>query len=125
MLEAGFSASEAESVVSEAVLQAAAELKFTNEELGAIIGVSPAFISQMRHGKKQLAHGKKPYQLAQLLIRIYRSLYPLAGGDTESMRQWLRNANLDLDEAVPASLMPHPQGLVTVLDYLDGHRARI
>lgn len=124
-LENGFSAAEAESVVTDAVLRAAAELKFTNEELGEIIGVSPAYVSQMRSGRKQLGHGKKPYQMAQLVVRIYRSLYPLAGGDVESMRAWIRNRNLDLGQGVPAQLMTRPQGLVGVLDYLDGQRARL
>lgn len=116
---------EAESIVSEALVRAAADLKLTNEQLGEIIGVSPAFISQMRNGKKQLAHDKKPYQLAQLFLRVYRSLFPMAGGDLESMRQWLRNENLDLGEDAPLELIAKPQGLVGVLDYLDGYRARI
>ena len=116
---------EAASVVTEALVHAAADLKFTNEELGQIIGVSPAFVSQMRTGKKQLSHGKKPYQLAQLLLRVYRSLYPMAGGDVVSMQQWLRHENNELEQAPPLTHMLTPQGLVGVLDYLDGYRARI
>lgn len=116
---------EAEGVLSEAVTRAAADLRLGNQLLGDILGLSPAFVSQMRHGKKRLAQGKKPWQLAQLLVRVYRSLFPLAGGDIESMRDWLGNENLELDGAVPLQLLTTPQGLVAVLDYLDGYRARI
>ncbi|MDN5940024.1 MAG: MbcA/ParS/Xre antitoxin family protein, partial [Salinisphaera sp.] len=116
---------EAEAVVSEAVTRAAEDLHMGNQTVGDIIGLSPAFVSQMRHGNKRLVQGKKPWQLALLLVRVYRSLFPLAGGDIESMRDWLGNENLELDGAVPLQLLTTPQGLVAVLDYLDGYRARI
>ena len=63
----------------------------------------------------------KEGQLALLLVRLFRSLDPLVGGDAQKRQDWLRSHNKALN-GIPATLIETPQGLVTALFYLDGMR---
>jgi hypothetical protein len=110
-------------VVSQALLRAADVLGVSTRELGAIVGISAAQVSRIRGGQT-LAHGSKPYQLAAAFVRLFRALYPLAGGDEQAMRRWFHADNAEL-VGVPAELARDPMGLATVVNYLDGYRARI
>jgi hypothetical protein len=45
----------------------------------------------MRNGKYRLDRGQKPFELAVLLIRLYRSLDGIVGGDDSIAADWLTN----------------------------------
>jgi hypothetical protein len=107
-------------VVAKAAFNAADLLGLAQRELAEIIGVSAATASRMRDGGYPLAG--KPYELAACLVRVFRSLDAIAGGDAEAMRAWVRNRNLDLGGA-PRDLMRQAAGLVDVMNYLDAQRA--
>lgn len=112
-----------EAVVSKAVLRAASALGVNNAELARILGVSAATITRLKKGERALEAGSKAYELALLLIRIYRGLDSITGDD-ESTRSWLRGANLDL-HARPIDLIASVSGLTRAVAYVDGFRARI
>lgn len=63
----------------------------------------------------------KPGELALLLIRCYRSLFALVGGDAGAMRHWMHTENRDTG-GVPAVQVQTVAGLVRVTDYLDAMR---
>ncbi len=107
-------------VLAKAAFRAAAALGLKQAELARIIGVSEATASRMRDGGFALAG--KPFELAACLIRVYRSLDAITGGDAASMRGWMAAANRDLG-AIPRVLIGEVTGLVAVLDYLDARRA--
>ncbi|KQX22794.1 MULTISPECIES: MbcA/ParS/Xre antitoxin family protein [unclassified Sphingomonas] len=111
-------------VLSEAIVRIAGCWKLTNEQLGAILGLSPATASRLRSGSFQLERSSKPFELGQYLVRLFRSLDALMGSDDGASISWLRTANLDLDGR-PIELIRTVRGLSDVADYVDDHRAQI
>jgi hypothetical protein len=109
-------------VVTTAALRAAARLGVSNKLLARIVGVSEATVSRMGSGAYQLAPGEKPFELAVLFIRLYRSLDALVDGDEAVAQAWLRNPNAALGDA-PLALIQTIPGLVNTLAYLDARRA--
>ena len=74
----------------------------------------------MRKGRFPLA--RKPFELAVLFVRLYRSLDAVVGGDDAVARVWLTNDNIALD-AKPIELIQTVAGLANVIQYLDARRA--
>ncbi len=113
---------EEERVVAKAVTRAAERLGLGNRELARILGLSEASASRLRRGTFRLRRREKAFELAVLLIRLYRSLDAVAGGDLAVMRGWLRAPNTALD-GIPLERLFTVAGLVDVLAYLDSRRA--
>jgi hypothetical protein len=57
-----------------------------------------------------------------LLIRLYRSLDGIVGGDDGVAADWLTNNNTALD-GIPLQLIQSVSGLMNVIHYLDARRA--
>jgi len=114
----------ADAVLTKAAVRAADRLGITARVLAAVIGVSEATVSRMRRGEFALAEGSKPFELALLFVRLFRSLDAIAGGDEAVARAWLRAPNTALG-ATPAEAIRTIPGLVDVLAYLDARRALV
>ena len=115
---------ERSAVVSKAVTRAADLLGLTNAVLARTIGVSEPTASRLRRGTYALDPGTKSYELALLLIRLFRSLDAVVGGDEASLRSWMVTTNRAL-RGVPRELVQTAAGLVAAVDYVDAARARI
>jgi hypothetical protein len=115
-------ASDEAAVLTKAVLGAAERLAIKNAVLAKILGLSVPTISRMRNGKYRLERGQKPFELAVLLICLYRSLDGIVGGDDSVAADWLTNKNTALD-GVPLELIQSVSGLANVIHYLDARRA--
>ncbi|MBO0739139.1 MAG: DUF2384 domain-containing protein [Alphaproteobacteria bacterium] len=115
---------ERSAVVSKAVSRAANLLGLTNAVLARTIGVSEATASRLRAGHYVLEPGSKPYELALLLVRLFRSLDAVTGGDEASLRSWMATTNHAL-RGVPRELVQTATGLVAAVDYVDAARARV
>jgi hypothetical protein len=111
-------------LVAKALLNAAERLGLSNRALARIVGLSEASVSRMGSGAFVLARENKAFELALLVIRLFRSLDSIVGGDEALARAWLRNENTALGGR-PLSLIETVPGLVNVLGYLDARRARI
>jgi hypothetical protein len=109
-------------VTTKAALRAAGRLGLSSKMLGRIIGVSEATVSRMGTGAYTLSPGDKPFELAVLFIRLFRSLDAMVGGDEAAATAWLKHENLALGDA-PLRLIQSVSGLVHVLAYLDARRA--
>jgi len=109
-------------LLTKAVLRAADRLAIKNAVLARILGLSGPTISRMRNGKYRLDRGQKPFELAVLLIRLYRSLDGIVGGDDSVAADWLTSQNTVLDGA-PLELIQSVSGLANVIHYLDARRA--
>jgi hypothetical protein len=109
-------------VLTKAVLRAANQLGLTNKMLATVIGLSEATVSRMRAGGYVLQPGHKPFELAVLFVRLYRSLDAIVGGDDAVAASWLKNRNITLD-AEPLTLIQTVPGLMNVIQYLDARRA--
>ena len=113
-----------EAVVTKAELRAAERLGLTARLTAATIGVSEATFSRLRTGTAVLEVGSKPFELAVLLVRLFRSLDAIVGGDEKVARAWMKSGNLVLGGA-PAEKIRSVTGLVDVISYLDARRALV
>ena len=111
-------------VVTKAVMRAAARLGLSNRSVARILGVSEATVSRMGAGAYLLKTDDKAFELALMLVRLFRSLDALAGGDEQTSRAWLKNDNVALG-GVPRVLIESLSGLIKVVGYLDAGRARV
>ena len=111
-------------IISKAAIRAADRLSLPSRTLARIIGVSEASISRMRRGEYRLEKNQKPFELAVLFIRLYRSLDAVVGGDDAVAKAWLTNQNTALD-AAPINLIQTVSGLANVINYLDARRALV
>lgn len=98
------------------------QLGLTQLELAGIVGVDRSAISRWK--TQGLRVDSKTGELALLLVRVYRALYALFGGQQEDMRHFLRTPNHHL-AGEPLALMGQVQGLVHVLEYLDAIRGKV
>jgi hypothetical protein len=106
-------------VLAEALANAGRALGMNQTDLGRIIGKDRSAIS-----RGQIDPHTKPGELALLLIRVYRALFVLVGGDPEAMRHWMHTENHHTG-GVPGEQVKSIQGLVQVLEYLDAMRGKI
>ncbi|MDP3861452.1 MAG: XRE family transcriptional regulator [Phaeovulum sp.] len=109
-------------VLTKAMLGAAMRLGLTARQLAQIVGVSEATVSRLKRGEAALETGSKPFELAALLVRAFRSLDAITGGDEAVARVWMTAPNAALGTR-PIERMTTVQGLVDVTSYLDARRA--
>ena len=117
----------AQSTSSEAVVEttalrrAADRLAIPNGVLAKSIGLSESTISRLRRGAYVLHPGHKSFELAVLVVRLYRSLDSIVAEDAAAIA-WLRSPNSILGTE-PIQLLQSVSGLVNVIAYLDSRRA--
>ena len=111
-------------VLSGAVSRLSDLWKLTNAQVGKVIGLSAPTVSRLRSGTVYLERGTKPFELAQYLVRLFRSLDSLTGSDDEAAISWLNTENQDLNGR-PIDLIRSVKGLSEVTNYVDDFRARI
>jgi len=107
-----------------AVKRVADYWQLTNEQLGAVLGISAATASRLRADIYRLKPGDKAFELGQYLVRLFRSLDAIMGSDDEAAASWLRTPNLDL-EGCPIDRIVTIRGLMDVADYVDDFRAHV
>ncbi|MFT5626402.1 MAG: hypothetical protein ACI8Z0_002912, partial [Lentimonas sp.] len=101
---------------------AATRLGLSASALSKVIGVSAPTVTRMRSGTYVLDPDSKPFELAALLVRVFRSLDAITGGEEPVLQAWMRSPNLALGDT-PASALITVTGLTRVLAYLDARRA--
>ncbi|MBF5045779.1 DUF2384 domain-containing protein [Aggregicoccus sp. 17bor-14] len=111
---------DAEAVLAKASLRAAERLGLNQGSLAEILGVSPASVSRMAQGQSVDLRGKGR-ECALFLVRIFRSLDALMGGDSAKASAWFHANNRHL-HGVPAELVRSIGGLTRVAEYLDAMR---
>ncbi len=109
-------------LMAKSVARAGRALGLRQAEVAEAIGVSAGQVSKMKDGAVGLSG--KAFELSAYLIRVFRALDTITGGDAEANRAWMRNENTDLG-GTPAELIKSAAGLVTVMTYLDAARAPV
>ena len=111
-------------VLTKALLRMSTRLQLSRQELSAILGPSEATLSRLftKEGAF-LEPDSKEGQLALLLLRLYRSLDTLFGGNEKQCQLWLRSENSHL-RAKPIQLVQSIEGLVSTVRYLDAMRGK-
>lgn len=97
-------------------------LGLTRDQASSILGVDRATLS--RNKDKGFDPNSKTGELCLQLVRVYRSLYAIAGGDVAFMRHWLNSKNKTLS-AKPIELLTSITGLIQVNMYLDAMRGKV
>ena len=111
-------------LVAKATIRAAERLSIKSKALARIIGVSEATVSRMKQGGYPLEPHQKPFELAVLFVRLFRSLDAMTGGDEQVAAAWLANDNTALS-GKPIELIQTVSGLANVIQYLDARRALV
>lgn len=111
-------------VVTKATVRTARLLGLNNATLAIVIGLSEATVSRMASGSYLLDPKNKSYELSLLLIRLFRSLDAMVGGEEGPMQSWMKSNNLVLS-GIPAEKIQTITGLVDAVNYVDTSRARI
>lgn len=106
-----------DNVVTQALLKAGKALGLSNDTLGIVIGRDRS--SLYRGIKADSKHG----ELALILIRCYRALYVLVGGNEQAMKHWFSTFNKHTS-GIPAEQVQSVEGLLTVSRYLDAIRGK-
>ncbi|WP_367607649.1 MbcA/ParS/Xre antitoxin family protein [Legionella sp. W05-934-2] len=110
-------------VLATAINKLKDDIKIKAQDLAAIIGQHRNTIDRCLK-KGELDPASKPGELALLLIRVYRALYALNGGNKEAMTHWLNTYNYHI-QGVPLEEMKTVMGLSRVVNYLDAVRGKI
>ncbi len=104
-------------VLTKALISMVMILQLSHKELSAIVGLSESTCRRLFKSKSTLINPKsKEGQLALLLLRLYRNLDVLFGGNVNQCRLWLRSHNKHLN-GVPLDLIKTIEGLVFVIHY--------
>lgn len=111
-------------VLTKAAMRAGGRLGLSGKLLSDVLGLSEAQISRMRNGEADLGENTKAFELAALLVRVFRSLDAIVGGDEAAAKAWITSENTALG-ARPIDRMVSIQGLADVVTYLDARRAPI
>lgn len=106
-------------VLHKSFLRAGSALGLTREQLGRVVGKDRTSLSR----NERLDPAKKDGELALMMVRVYRSLFALMGGDNRNMQHWMHHHNHHT-AGVPAEQVQHVQGLMAVLFYLDAMRGQ-
>jgi hypothetical protein len=111
-------------VVGKAVLRSAELLGLSAAQLGRAIGLSEASVSRLKSGTFRLEVGSPAYELSLFVIRVFRSLDSIVGGDKDVARSWMKNDNTVLG-ARPCEMITSLPRLVDLVNYLDSRRALV
>lgn len=120
--EAQALAGERSRVLTKATVNAADALGISGKDLALILGLSEPTVSRMRNARFRLEEGSKPFELAAIFVRFFRSLDAISGGDDNVSQAWLRHENSALGGR-PLDTMKTISGLTDSLAYLDSRRA--
>lgn len=110
-------------VLSGAVAEVARQLGIGSADLGAILGISQPSASRLMNGLYALHEQQKEWELAALLVRLYRGLYSIVGNSDQLAKDWLKSRNRAFGDQIPFAVIKQAAGLVHACDYIDAHRA--
>ena len=110
-------------VLTKAVVNTAAYIDIPKAKLAHILGVSPSTVTRLYSNSYQLSPGRKEWDFAVLLVRLFRSLDAIVGGSAGDARKWLTSENRAFAGKKPVELIESTEGLVRVVAYLDASRA--
>lgn len=111
-------------VLAKALARAAGLLGLQQGTLARVLGISDATAWRLANGERAIDPDSKEGELALLLVRLYRSLDALVGGNDGQRQAWMMSYNRALN-ARPIDLITSAAGLTRTVDYLDAARATL
>jgi len=120
--EAEAAATKRSVVLTKATMRVAEQLDLGQGALAKVLGISAPTVSRMFKGKWLISQKDgKTWELAVMLVRVFRSLGAMVGGNEEHVKEWFHADNAHLG-GVPATLASTIEGLTDVARYLDAMR---
>lgn len=110
-------------ILSQAVAEVSRHLDISSTELGTILGISQSSASRLMNASYTLREQHKEWELAALLVRLYRGLYSIVGSNDHLAKDWLKSRNKAFGDQIPFAVIQQASGLVHACDYVDAHRA--
>ena len=107
-------------VLTKAVLSSAKQLGLTLDQLAIVINLD----SVETLNSLELDPDSSQGELAIILIRIAISLDALTGGEAKWMQHFMKSPN-KLTNGIPVEQIQNAQGLFSVLQLLEGLRAKL
>jgi len=104
--------------LAKAYLNAGKCLGLKQAELGDVLGKDRTTLS------RGIDPDSKTGELALMLIRCYRGLFALLGGEINNMQHWMHTHNHHT-QGIPAEQVKSIAGLLFVLEYIDAMRGKI
>jgi len=104
-------------VLAKALLNTADQLGLKQSQIASVIGVHRSSINRLKK-KPRLDPITKKGELALLLIRIYRAVYVLTGGNSEWIHYFMNSYNKAIS-GVPIEQIQNIRGLVKVLHFVE------
>ena len=96
-------------VLTKAVVSAADIMELRQVVLAKTLGMSTSSVSRMKTGDYLLKETGKEWELAALLVRLFRGLDAIMAGDERSLLSWLQGYNTALGET-PINLITSVTG---------------
>jgi len=119
-----YTAEDKKRVLTKALIRMAEQFNLSRQELSAILGPSESSLSRIfSKPNVYIDPASKEGQLAIILLRLYRSLNTLFGGNEKQCQLWLRSENKHLN-GKPILLIKSIEGLVLAVQYLDAIRGK-
>lgn len=111
----------AQRVVMKAYIKACEALEVKSDVRAAMLGVDASTLTRnMERG----FGNEKTRELQLQFVRLYRSLFAIAGGDQYFMRHWFNAGNRAL-HGIPSQLCLTIFGIFSVNQYLDAMRGKV
>lgn len=106
-------------VLTKATLNAARLLGLSNAELAQVLRTSAASVSRLGSATRLIDPEGYEGKCALMLVKIFRALDLLVGGDAEARMAWMGAHNKAL-RGVPHERILDVEGIVFTLNYLNG-----
>ena len=110
-------------VLGKAVIETSDFFGLSNEVLGKVLGRDRTSITRLKKNPSIDPYSKTG-ELALLLIRVYRGLFAILGGNQAAMREWLQQNNFAL-QGQPLNQIQSVMGLTSTVQYVDSMRGKI
>jgi len=112
-------------VLGDATTEVAKKLGITSTQLARILGISQPSVSRLMAGRYQLNQHTKEWEMAVLLVRLFRSLFSIVGNNEQLTQDWLHSKNKAFNDQIPLDVIQKASGLVDACAYLDAYRAKV
>jgi hypothetical protein len=110
-------------ILGRAVLETSEFFGLSAEILGKVLGRDRTSITRLKKNPT-IDPKSKTGELALLLIRVYRGLFAILGGNQSAIKEWLRQNNLAL-HGQPITQIQSIMGLTSTVQYIDAMRGKI
>ncbi|MFK8020188.1 MAG: antitoxin Xre/MbcA/ParS toxin-binding domain-containing protein [Pseudomonadales bacterium] len=113
----------AKSVLAKALYRAQVAMGVENQQMADILGVNRTTLARV-YQTENIDPEQNAGRLAAIVLRVYRSVHTLMGGDTKNIQHWLNTPNHAFADQIPLQVMKSVDGLVSVAQYCDAMRGR-